>query len=79
VGALLSFALLVLADLQRTNRVLLEETLERLKEVQYGTTTGPAPTDARGNRAESAERAADVAAAPGRPAGSGLADVPAAV
>lgn len=35
VGALLSFALLVIADLQRTNRVLLEETLERLKEIQY--------------------------------------------
>jgi hypothetical protein len=34
--AVLSFALLVIADLQRTNRVLLEETLERLKEVQYG-------------------------------------------
>jgi len=36
VVSLLSFALLVIADLQRTNRVLLEETLERLKEVQYG-------------------------------------------
>lgn len=42
VGALLSFALLVIADLQRTNRVLLEETLERLKEVQYRTLTEPA-------------------------------------
>ena len=37
VGALLCLALAVIADLQRTNRVLLEETLERLKEVQYGT------------------------------------------
>lgn len=35
VGALLSYALLVIADLQRTNRVLLEESLERLKEIQY--------------------------------------------
>jgi glycosyltransferase involved in cell wall biosynthesis len=35
VGALLSVALGVLADLQRTNRVLAEETLERLKELQY--------------------------------------------
>ena len=35
VGSLLCFALLVIADLQRTNRVLLEETLERLKEMQY--------------------------------------------
>lgn len=36
VGSLLSFALLVIADLQRTNRVLLEDTLERIKELQYG-------------------------------------------
>jgi glycosyltransferase involved in cell wall biosynthesis len=36
IGALLSFALGVLADLQRTNRVLAEESLERLKEMQYG-------------------------------------------
>jgi glycosyltransferase involved in cell wall biosynthesis len=35
VGSLLSFALLVIADLLRTNRVLLEDTLERVKEVQY--------------------------------------------
>ena len=36
VGCLLSFALLIIADLQRTNRVLLEDTLERIKELQYG-------------------------------------------
>jgi len=36
IGSLLSFALGVLADLQRTNRVLIEEQLERLKEIQYG-------------------------------------------
>lgn len=36
VGSLLSFALGVLADLQRTNRVLMEEQLERTKEMQYG-------------------------------------------
>jgi glycosyltransferase involved in cell wall biosynthesis len=36
VGALLAFALGVLADLQRTNRILVEETLERVKEMQYG-------------------------------------------
>jgi glycosyltransferase involved in cell wall biosynthesis len=36
VGALLSYALLIIADLLRTNRVLLEDSLERLKEVQYG-------------------------------------------
>ncbi|GAA2238496.1 glycosyltransferase family 2 protein [Promicromonospora sukumoe] len=85
VGALLSFALLVLADLQRTNRVLLEETLERLKEVQYGTTTGPAAVDGAGGRPASghlpgtAARTAQPAAAQARPAEPGLADVPAAV
>ncbi|TXK16266.1 glycosyltransferase family 2 protein [Homoserinibacter sp. GY 40078] len=36
IGSLLAFALGVLADLQRTNRVLMEEQLERVKEMQYG-------------------------------------------
>ncbi|WP_263118986.1 glycosyltransferase family 2 protein [Cellulomonas sp. RIT-PI-Y] len=36
VAALLSMALGVISDLLRTNRVLLEEQLERLKEIQYG-------------------------------------------
>lgn len=36
VGSLLSFALLVIADLQKTNRILLEDQLERVKEMQYG-------------------------------------------
>ncbi len=35
IGALLSFSLGVLADLLRTNRILIEETLERIKEIQY--------------------------------------------
>lgn len=35
VGALLSFALLVISDLQRTNRILLEDQLERTKETIY--------------------------------------------
>jgi len=35
VGALLSVALGVLSDLQRTNRLLLEEQLERIKSIQY--------------------------------------------
>jgi len=35
VGSLLCFALLIIADLQRTNRILLEETLERTKQMQY--------------------------------------------
>ena len=36
VGGLLSLALLVIADLQRTNRILLEDALERLKRLEYG-------------------------------------------
>lgn len=35
VAAALSFALAVMADLLRTNRVLLEESLEQLKELRY--------------------------------------------
>ena len=35
VGSLLSFALLVIADLQKPNRILLEDQLERTKEMQY--------------------------------------------
>ncbi len=35
VGALLSFTLLVISDLLRTNRILVEEQLERIKEIQY--------------------------------------------
>jgi len=35
VAALLSLALGVISDLLRTNRVLLEEQLERTKEMQY--------------------------------------------
>ncbi|PID30382.1 glycosyl transferase [Candidatus Saccharibacteria bacterium] len=37
VGAFLAFALMVIADLQRINRTLLEEQLERLKELQHST------------------------------------------
>lgn len=35
VGSLLSFVLVVIADLLRTNRILLEDQLERIKELQY--------------------------------------------
>ena len=35
VGVLISFALLIISDLQHTNRILLEDQLERLKEIQY--------------------------------------------
>jgi len=36
VGSLLCFALLVISDMLRTNRTLLEDSLERLKMMQYG-------------------------------------------
>ncbi len=36
VGSLLSFALMVISDLLRTNRVLLEDQLERTKAAQFG-------------------------------------------
>jgi glycosyltransferase involved in cell wall biosynthesis len=39
VGALFSYALLIIADLQRTNRVLLEETLEQLRILRFGPVT----------------------------------------
>jgi glycosyltransferase involved in cell wall biosynthesis len=48
-GSLLCFALLVIADLQRSNRALLEDALERIKHLQY------APT-VEENRRESAPR-----------------------
>ncbi|HWT55931.1 MAG TPA: glycosyltransferase family 2 protein [Candidatus Microsaccharimonas sp.] len=35
VGCLLSIALLVISDLLKTNRILIEDQLERLKEIQY--------------------------------------------
>jgi len=35
IASFVSFALLVIADLQKTNRILLEDQLERLKEQQY--------------------------------------------
>jgi glycosyltransferase involved in cell wall biosynthesis len=36
LASFMAFVLLVIADLQRTNRVLLEDTLERVKRVQLG-------------------------------------------
>ncbi|MFI5212567.1 MAG: glycosyltransferase family 2 protein [Candidatus Saccharimonadales bacterium] len=33
--AIVSFTLVIIADLQKTNRILLEDQLERLKEIQY--------------------------------------------
>ena len=40
VGALFSYALLIIADLQRTNRVLIEETLEQLRLLRFASTKG---------------------------------------
>ncbi len=48
VAALLSMALGVLSDLQRTNRVLLEDQLERVKQIQYLRTAAPSPELADG-------------------------------
>lgn len=47
VAALLSLALGVISDLLRTNRILIEEQLERIKEIQYG----PLRSSARANGA----------------------------
>lgn len=35
VGSLLAFALVAISDMLRTNRILLEDQLERIKEIQY--------------------------------------------
>ncbi|MFZ1381837.1 MAG: glycosyltransferase family 2 protein [Scrofimicrobium sp.] len=35
VGALITLTILIVADLQRTNRVLIEDVLERVKRIQY--------------------------------------------
>ncbi|WP_312347661.1 glycosyltransferase family 2 protein [Actinomyces sp.] len=52
VGALLALAILIIADLQRTNRVLIEDTLERMKRLQFQrpsdlatSATAPDPAD----------------------------------
>jgi len=53
VAALLSLALGVLSDLLRTNRILLEEQLERVKEMQYRRPIRPADLpEKRGERGE---------------------------
>ncbi len=52
VGSLLCFALMVLADLLRTNRTLSEEILERTKELQYGPAPELVRDDAGAARAE---------------------------
>ena len=47
VGAGLSVALGVLSDLMKTNRILTEQMLERLKEHRYGPVPAPATQDAK--------------------------------
>ena len=54
VTSLLSAGLLVVADLQRTNRVLLEDTLERVKELQYGEAAREGGMLGRGSREDAA-------------------------
>ncbi|CAM3855993.1 glycosyltransferase family 2 protein [Isoptericola cucumis] len=51
VGSLLCLALLVIADLLRTNRTLVEETLERVKTMQYGPPPGAPPGPSQGGDA----------------------------
>jgi glycosyltransferase involved in cell wall biosynthesis len=47
VAALLSLALGILSDLQRTNRILQEEQLERIRELQYGPPVPPRAPEGR--------------------------------
>ncbi|GAA4629011.1 glycosyltransferase family 2 protein [Cellulomonas oligotrophica] len=64
VAALLALALGVLSDLQRTNRILLEDQLERIKAVQYRDAfTAGGPIEGRsGAPAQNAPARADVTA-----------------
>src|SRR5690606_14040693 len=52
VGALLSIALLVISDMLRTNRTLMEDALERIKLIQYGSDRIIDPSPVASNRAE---------------------------
>jgi glycosyltransferase involved in cell wall biosynthesis len=59
IGSLLSVAIGVIGELLKINRILLEETLERLKKVQYGdpaTGTGPSPHPGRNEASFRASR-----------------------
>lgn len=72
IGALLAFALLVIADLLRTNRVLLEDTLERIKGLQYADLVPLTPTaDASAAAVESSLRQDHEHDEPGNGAGDG--------
>lgn len=64
VGALLSLAILIVADLQRTNRVLIEDALERLKQIQFsdvsGLNQGSAPAHTTWAGSEARQRGTEV-------------------
>ena len=46
VGALVTVTILIVADLQRTNRVLIEDGLERIKRIQFDGTRSDAVVNA---------------------------------
>lgn len=71
VTSLLSAGLLVVADLQRTNRVLIEDTLERMKALQYGEAAREGGMLVRGSRWDDAACAEDDAASGGKRAAHG--------
>ena len=71
VTSLLSAGLLVVADLQRTNRVLLEDTLERVKELQYGEAAREGGMLGCGSRWDDAGAEADAASGEARAAQGG--------
>ena len=71
VTSLLSAGLLVVADLQRTNRVLIEDTLERMKALQYGEAAREGGTLVRGSRWDDVASAEDDAACAEDDAASG--------
>lgn len=50
IGALFCYALLIIADLQRTNRVLLEETTEQLRLLRFGPPSSGIVADEREKR-----------------------------
>ena len=61
LGSAFCFALLVISDLQRTNRVLMEDALERIKEIQYERPRARSDVDPTGRAAQADEDAASLA------------------
>lgn len=64
VGSLLALGILILADLQRTNRILIEDGLERVKQLQYSGGARAATTSAWQRMPASAPQAEPAAADP---------------